>query len=377
MKKYFHPIVFCLPFLIACGKSPDVFNLVPDLDSMSSIETLPVENENSEDATPLSPSPVGGLQNFKPKICSDLNFENISWPMNTNQETATLFALAMNISGSFEGHEGWENISNNFDGQGLSLGLFNQNLGQGSLQPLLLRLRSNSKNIFDKFFTKTQLTSLNAMLNQWNGNPTNSVLSKGLPALDFYKNKISPLDDPSMLDEIETLPSQQKVLSSKNQKSVDWAINTIYNGSKFKPEWKIAFQKLASSPEYISLQVEAAKYIHNKSVNYMNTFKFKETRAYLFFFDIVVQNGSLTSGVENKYRTWVKSNANASELNKLKQFLEYRLALVRPQYVNDVRLRKTAVIVGTGTVHGTKRDFRKEYCGPSWSTTYSGNTNLK
>jgi hypothetical protein len=94
-------------------------------------------------------------------------------------------------------------------------------------------------------------------------------------------------------------------------------------------------------------------------------------RAYLFFFDIVVQNGGISTSVQTKYMTWVKSNAKATESSKLKKLLEYRVALVRAQYMNDVKTRKTAIIDGTGTVHGSKRNFPKEYCVDDWSIPYA------
>lgn len=342
--------------LIGCGKHTNLTDHTALMNSGSG-GTI-IDNGNTQ-------SPP---TNFKPEICSDLSFEFVNWPKGTDQTTATLFALAMNITGSFEGHEGWDNISNNFDGQGMSLGLFNQNFGQGSLQPLLINMRVEAEQKMKTLFTSTQLSSLETMLATWNGGSISVIASK---AVKTSTPKISPLDDPALLEKAGELSLvTEKASSTRNQQSVDWAVQNIYTGSTFKTDWKTSFQSLSNTPEYISFQVEAAKDIHNDAIKYMQKFDFKELRAYLFLFDIVVQNGSLTSSVEANYTNWVKTNGAATETVKLQKLLEYRLALVKAEYVNDVRARKTAVILGTGTVHGSKRDFRTEYCAPSWSTAY-------
>ena len=102
--------------------------------SFESISQLTSKNQSSEEGSGdgggsgtdgeivVPPGP-----NFKPSICSDLSFEQVEWPSNVSTKQLDAFALGMNITGSFEGHDGWSNIANDFDGQGLSLGLFNQN----------------------------------------------------------------------------------------------------------------------------------------------------------------------------------------------------------------------------------------------------------
>lgn len=298
-------------------------------------------------------------ETFKPSICSDLSFDLVQWPANISHNLLNSFALSMNISGSFEGRDGWVNISNNFDGQGFSLGLFNQNLGQGSLQPLLITFRESNSSNMSLAFSTVQTQQMNQMLNAWGDSSDGIVLSK-------MQNNSNYLKDTSPLDKEEFFSS--KASNSNNQESVDWAVATLYNGSLFKSEWKTSLQKMAALPQFVSLQIAAAKEIHNKALGYMVKFNFKELRAYLFFFDIVVQNGGLTTTVENQYLTWYRSNPNASESTRLKKILEYRLKIVRAEYVSDVRARKLAVINGSGVVHGSNRNFSKEYCSPSGAT---------
>ncbi len=337
--------------LSACGKfSPQTMGSSEDNGSLGFPDSESVTDIEDDSTTTSS---------FKPSICSDLSFDQVQWPKNISSNLLISFALSMNISGSFEGHDGWNNISNNFDGQGLSLGLFNQNLGQGSLQPLLFTFRdSNTKNM-PLAFSSTQIQQVNQMLNAWGDSSDGIVLSKVQKSSHYLKDT-SPLDKEDFFS--------SKASDSTNQASVDWAVATLYNGSSFKTEWKTSLQKMAALPEFVTLQVAAAKDIHNKTVDYMVRLKFKELRAYLFFYDVVVQNGGVTSGVESQYLTWYRSNPNATESTRLKKILEYRLNLVRSEYVNDVRARKLAVIDGSGTVHGASRNFVKEYCSPSGAT---------
>jgi len=326
-----------------------------------------------------TPAPGGGDQGgddntssgiaFKPSICSDLSFTNVKWPSTLTDFNANMFALAMNISGSFEGGTGWTNISNNFDGQGLSLGLFNQNLGQGSLQPLMFKLRSQNLTKMKADFTAAQYTSVSGMLTKWGG--TGTAASKVTNASEFegYESNFSSLDDPQAIEDSgEANTVAEKAANSKAQASVDWAVANLYSGSSFKKDWKASLQKMAGSPEYVTLQVAAATAIHNKAMSYVKQFGFTEMRAYFFFFDIVVQNGGLSSSVINSYNTWAKSNSKATQTAKLTKILTLRLTSVLSQYRTDVQTRKLSVINGTGTVHGAKRDYSKEYCGPSWST---------
>lgn len=351
---------------VSCGKHIDA----------SSTSHLSLDNENDNLSDPdANENNLPPASSFKPNICSALSFNNIVWPVGTDQTTATVFGLAMNITGSFEGHDGWDNISNNFDGQGVSLGLFNQNLGQGSLQPLMLQLLSTHPARMKSFFTTTQMNSITGMLKTWNGG---SLLSKATKnSLDVYDNPISDLDDPALIEDIEAEVTLSKASSNRNQASVNWSVQNLYSGKNFKPEWKNGLQKMANSSEYISVQVLAARNIHNRATGYMQKYGFKEMRSYLFFFDIVVQNGSLTAAIETKFATWLKTNKTASETVKLKKLLEFRLTIVKAIYVNDVRARKTAVIDGAGTVHGSRRDFRKEYCAPAWSSLFTNHPTLK
>jgi hypothetical protein len=97
-------------------------------------------------------------------------------------------------------------------------------------------------------------------------------------------------------------------------------------------------------------------------VNYFNYFKFREIRSMLLMYDYVTQNGGFNSTHKANFDSWMKANPLASESEKAAKLLEIRLVSVRPQYVDDVRRRKSTIMNGTGLVHGANRNLSKEYC---------------
>lgn len=293
------------------------------------------------------------------EICSDLNFKGVSWPDELTRRERPAFGLALNITGSFEGSAGWTNIANNFDDQGMSLGLLQQNFGQGSLQPLLINTWIKDPINLESNFKADHLSSLLSMLRTWEG--------KGLTTPQYVANPKSRLWDMELsgLDEIDNagMSTSFALVSPKNRTSVDWALSTIYaNSTTIKPEWKTAFQSMARTPSYISEQIDAARYLHERAQAYMVEMSFSELRSYLFFFDIAVQNGGIPSADRQEFSNWEKSHPRAREEERILQLLEIRLRRVRSQYREDVRQRKTTIILNKGVVHGRKRDLPQEYC---------------
>ena len=56
------------------------------------------------------------------------------------------------------------------------------------------------------------------------------------------------------------------------------------------------------------------------------------------------------------------AGSTASETTRLKKILEIRLTHVIEKYKNDVNSRKLSIINGAGVVHGSSRNYPKEYC---------------
>lgn len=206
-----------------------------------------------------------------------------------------------------------------------------------------------------------------SMLEDWDGA---FVASKAV-AYDPYEENSSALDLPEFR---EFTPNIFQKGAASNAASVNWAKNTLYtssSGKTFKSEWKKALQKMAGTPEYISHQLYAADRINQKAISLMKEYGGTMLRTYLFFFDIVVQNGGIQSSVKKAYLNEIKNQPNLGEYTKMTILLKHRLKKVIPKYRKDVESRKMSILNGSGTVHGSHRDFRIEHCVSDWRMPYN------
>ncbi len=279
-----------------------------------------------------------------PVVCSVLPMNGVTWPPAMTAQDRAALTIALNISGSFEGADGWANLSDNFDGQGVSMGLLNQCLGQGSLQPLLIKLRDARPDVLTALVGPERLRSLLAMLARWQVDAAGEAVPGPMSRFDA--------------------PSEAAILTapSANKASVNWAVANLYSGGKFDPAWKSELTALASSPEYVSIQIAAAVEDHERALAAQARLGVRELRAYLMLFDLVVQNGSLYPEDYADYDAFTRAKPGADATERLEKILELRLRHVRRRFVADVRSRKRAIIRGTGAVHGTPRDLPGQYC---------------
>ena len=154
--------------------------------------------------------------------------------------------LALKITGTFEG-SGYDNISGNFDGQGVSAGILQWCYGQTSLQNKILK----------------------PFINEYG----TSVLNQ------YFPSSISESAD----------------MSAKS--AVRFAKKKMLNGSRMKNDWSMAWRHFLTSPECITIQKKAADSVASKAWAYCEKNNLKSAKAFCWFFDIVTQNGSL-KGIE-------------------------------------------------------------------------------
>ncbi len=278
----------------------------------------------------------GDHGNFRPKVCSNLPFNGVNWPTHFTDPEKNADVLAFNISGSFEGSTGWGNITDNFDHQGVSLGLLNQCLGQGSLQPMLLQMRDSSLSVLQSIFSSAHLSSLVTMLDRWQGKAVSSM---------------------SLLDTLMKVESTASDLSS-----VQWAVNNLYSNGRFIPQWKNELTAMANTQNYVDVQAHRAFVYHQAAMTYMKELQVRQVRAFLLLFDIVVQDGSISTQNFNEYHTWLSGSPRASETQKLIKIIDIRQSDVSSQWQAAFRARKMSIVNGVGVVNGEKRQLEKEYC---------------
>ena len=309
---------------------------------------------------PETPMPAPGKAPLDPtlNICSQLDFSGITWPATLSDSTRKAMALSLNITGSYEGG-GWSNLANNFDGQGISLGLNQQNLGQGTLQPIFKAMIDKNLALTQTLFTPANLKSVSSMVSTWSKSVSAAEAIEGLfteAPLFPDTNALSPLD--------EGYDGVVSATASRNSVSVAWAVANVYQsgGTVFKGDWKQSLKSWAASAPFRSLQVQEANNMFAKASGYFNAFKFHETRSLLLMYDFVVQNGGFTAAHQATFRNWDTANPRASETARALKLLEIRLVSVRAQYRSDVDSRKRTIITGVGKVHGANRNLQNEYC---------------
>jgi hypothetical protein len=122
-------------------------------------------------------------------------------------------------------------------------------------------------------------------------------------------------------------------------------------------------KQIAGHPDYISQQIAAAQYIHDRAMQYRERTSWGQLRSYLYLFDIVVQNGRLRDRHFESYEEWLQSHISPpSEQEQMLKMLDIRIVDVIPKWQPDVRRRKGTIIRGSGFVHGANRDLPVEYC---------------
>jgi len=222
--------------------------------------------------------------------------------------------VALQVTGKFEGST-YSTITGNFDGQGLSAGILQWNLGQGSLQAMLLKYQQDYG------------------------------IARGA-----FPEPVEPLCD--------VTPKEAIALSLKMQ-----------DGTKLKPEWEKAWKAFLSTDGMVKIQQDFCRERWNKALELCARWNLKSIRAKCWFFDLVVQNGSL-KGVEleptparslsladpDNAKLWSTMDLNTEQLMLLKASSD-RALLSTEAYRRDVFQRKAIIATDKGWLHGAYYDF--------------------
>lgn len=235
----------------------------------------------------------------------------------------TTYDLALKITMAFEGTK-WNTVSGNFDGQGISAGALQWNIGQGTLQ--------------------------NHILNHIN-----------LMYYDYFPAPILYLQNST----VEGALSWVK----------DVMLDPTTNG--LRPEWKTAWERFLNEPTVINQQKRAIdKYWHQaKTICGKLGMKQDDKRAMCFSFDVAVQNWSLgdldldyitSDHAYNCLTLYEAENAQLwlqEDLTPMQQKLvvaaHLRALKANPKWRSDVFTRKATIAVGIGKVHGALYKLNK------------------
>jgi hypothetical protein len=238
------------------------------------------------------------------------------------QVSSPLAQRCLALTGTFEtaalAPACYAGLAGDFDGQGLSFGALQWNIGQGTLQPLFSTMVANHADVMSTLFG-------------------------------------------------DNLASFQTMLSSPLAGQLAWArsIQDPLHHTVSDP-WKGLFRSLGLTPEFQAIQVQHAATIHDGALQLCQRFGVSTERALALMFDIRVQNGSISSATEALIRAdFAAIPASAAPMDaeaaKLQSIANRVAEASKPQYVEDVRVRKLTIARGTGTVHGVVYDLDQQF----------------
>jgi peptidoglycan hydrolase-like protein with peptidoglycan-binding domain len=221
------------------------------------------------------------------------------------------------LTGSFETSlpvpDCFAGLAGNFDGQGISFGALQWNLGQGTLQPMLRSFSSSYPAQWQTIFG------------------ANADVLTG-------------------------------VLQGSVADQISWA-KTIQTSSFVLMEpWNGQFKTLGGTPEYQQIELDTAKTIYSRAYGLIPTYQLTSERAVALMFDILVQDGSISAVTQSQifaqYAT-IDPTLGPDDLEVARMVIvaKCRAAAANPSSYQDVLSRKMTIAEGTGTVHGTQYDL--------------------
>ncbi len=243
-------------------------------------------------------------------------------PPNPSLAAMPLGERCLAVTGSLETSklvpEYFSGLAGNFDGQGISFGALQWNLGQGTLQPLLNKMLSDSPDVMANAFG------------------------------DGF-------------DSLKTMLAGQKSAQLAWAQSIQDA-----SGKAVAEPWKSRFVALGQTAEFQAIEIAAADKYRQKGEQLFGRFGLTTERAMALMFDIAVQNGDISGDVEALIRQDYAAIPDGTdplqaEVLKMQAVANRRAEAANPKFVEDVRTRKLMIANGVGVVHGFHYDLESQF----------------
>ncbi|MEQ1821089.1 MAG: peptidoglycan-binding domain-containing protein [Fimbriimonadaceae bacterium] len=224
------------------------------------------------------------------------------------------------LTGSFETSlpppDCFAGLSGNFDGMGISFGVLQWNLGQGSLQPLIQEMDNKHRSILKGAFSAN------------------------------YAELIQSVK----------LPKSEGVAWSKTIQSNKFVVNE---------PWRSQFKTLGRTNEYQAIQTDHADANFRKALDWCKDYGLWSQRAVALMFDIRTQNGSIKPATKDlimaDFAALPAMPEAEREVARMRIVANRRAEASNPVWIEDVRKRKLTIANGTGTVHGQQYDLATTY----------------
>jgi hypothetical protein len=207
-------------------------------------------------------------------------------------------------------------VTGDFDGQGISYSALQWNLGQGTLQPLLVEMNTAHADVMTRAFG------------------------------DGYEQLARMLAQPR---------SQQ----------IAWARSIQTPRHTLDGSWTGRFHALGDTAEFQAVAMRRASALFGEAVALCRTLGLKSERAAALLFDIKVQNGgigtSALSLIERDLGAMAPGDPDVLEVARMRTVANRIADSANVRWREDVRSRKLAVANGAGVVHGAHYDLAAQF----------------
>lgn len=213
----------------------------------------------------------------------------------------TLAQRCLDLTGAFEGHD-YTLAVGNFDGAWLTWGIVGFTLKHGALAKILLECER--------------------------------TCPEALP-LAFADHT------QEIIDIIHATPKRQE----------RWAESVTVRGGLLADPWRTAFRTLGKAVEVQKIQQQVAERDYfQPALETARRFGLESELGVALCFDIHVQNG----GVSKRAQSLLGEDKSLDERARRSAIAEAVAKCARPEYQDDVRMRKLTIATGRGRVHGAE-----------------------
>jgi hypothetical protein len=207
-------------------------------------------------------------------------------------------------------------VAGDFDGQGISFGALQFSLGPGRLGELVKRLDARDRRVIDEVF---------------HGHATDL----------------------------------RRALGSERRQRLAWA-RSIQDPARHRlhEPWRGLFKALGRRSECQEVQVELAQKTYDGALALCRDYGLWSERGVALMFDVIVQNGSISRAVRTQIRAdfaSLRAEREELEVAKMLSVARRRAAVCKPEWVHNVRVRKSAIAQGEGRVQGRMIDLAADY----------------
>jgi len=150
--------------------------------------------------------------------------------------------------------------------------------------------------------------------------------------------------------------AMHEMLIGTSTEQVAWAKSINDSNSNINVSWKPQLIKLCSTADFIKIETDAQVYMVKQAIIICDKYNLKTVRGFALAFDIVTQNGSISSDASSIINTALVGNPNMSEKSLLTV-----IANAVGSSNSDVLLRETAIANGNGVVHGVILNLDTKY----------------